>query len=102
MKPKAKSLMRISGGNPNGFPDFVPLNPWGRGFPKELLNRPPRPQLYQLIVRDKRDGNKELRVGPKMEKQYVELMHGALVREIVSGAETRWFDPIVVPMPAEL
>jgi hypothetical protein len=93
----AKPLMRVSGGQPNmprGEPEFVPLNPWGRGFPAPP--RPEKPPLYQVVVRDKRDANKEVHVGPKMGPQYAELLRMAIARQIGSGAERRWSDPVVV------
>lgn len=99
-----KPLVRIEygSGNPAGAPDWRPLNPWGQGFPKHLLNRKPRPQLYQLVVKDRRNGNKELRVGPKMGKDFVDILLVQLNALIASGAEKQWFDPAVVPVPSEM
>lgn len=103
LTPKpAKPLVRFSGGTPAGMPDFVPLNPWGRGFPKELLNRPPRPVLCQVIVRDRKNGNKELRVGPKMAKEFAEMLRFTIEQQVRNGAERQWFDPVVVPVTGEL
>lgn len=88
---------RAKGGTPAGYPDFVPLNPWGRGFPK-----PPRPikrDVFQVVVRDRRDGNKELRVGPRWEgREHAEMLCLAIAEQIALGAERRWVDPVVVPM----
>ncbi len=102
MTAPAKPLVRVSGGTPAGMPDFVPLNPWGRGFPKELLNKPPRPPLYQVIVRDAKNGNKELRVGPKAPRENAEMWCMAISRLIASGEEKQWFDPIVIEVPKAL
>lgn len=93
----ARPLARVSGGGPNmprGEPEFVPLNPWGRGFPAPP--RPAKPPLYQVVVRDKRDGNRELRVGPQMGAQYAELLRMAIERQIGLGAERRWSNPVVI------
>jgi hypothetical protein len=104
MSAPAKPYLRVSGGTPNGFPDFVPLNPWGREFPKDLLARKPRAKvLFQVIVRDRRDGNKELRVGPKWDqREFAEMICHGIAGQVATGAERRWCDPIVVPVPSEL
>lgn len=105
LKPApVKALLNLARGtgNPVGFEDFVPLNPWGRAFPKDLLNRKPRPPLYQVIVRDKRDGNKELRVGPKWGKEFAEMFCMEINKLISSGMEKQWSDPVVIPVPREL
>jgi hypothetical protein len=98
-----KPLVRFSGGQPNmprGEPEFVPLNPWGRGFPAPP--RPEKPPLYQVVVRDKRDGNKELRVGPQMGHQYAELMRLAIEQQIGLGAERRWSNPTLICVTPEM
>ncbi len=91
-----RPALSITGGNPAGYPDFVPLNPWGRGFPKP--ERPPKPALYQVVVLDKRNGNKETRIGPMMQYEFVEMFRQAIAEGIASGAEKRWTDPIVLQM----
>ncbi len=102
--PPAKALLNIGRGSgaPAGYADFVPLNPWGRDFPKDLRERKPRPPLYQVVVRDRKKGNKELRVGPKWAKECAELLQLEIARMIASGAERQWSDPIVLLVPAEL
>lgn len=92
LKPK----LRVSGGTPAGFPDFVPLNPWGRPMPKP--EREPRPALFQVVVRDKKRGNKETRVGPQVAKEIAEMFCATIVQQIKSGAERQWTDPIVLQM----
>ena len=94
-KPK-KPLLRVSGGTPAGYPDFVPLNPWGRGFPKP--EREPKPALYQVVVLDRRNGNQETRVGPKMQHEFAAMFCDAIEKQIKSGAEKQWTDPIVLKM----
>jgi len=94
MMAPAKPLMRVSGGTPAGFEDFVPLNPWGRAMPK--IERKVRPALYQVVVRDRRDANKELRLGPKVYREFAEMFCKAIEQQIAAGAEKRWSDPIVL------
>ena len=89
-------MLRVTGGNPAGYPDFVPLNPWGRGFPKP--DRPPKPPLYQVVVLDKRNGNKETRIGPMMQFEFAEIFRHAVAEQVASGAEKQWTDPIVLKM----
>lgn len=95
-----KPSVRVSGGTPNGFPDFVPLNPWGRPMPKPA--QPPRPPVSQVVVRDLRDGGKELRVGPKWPAECAAMLCQAIEREIAAGREKRWADPVVVTFTAEI
>lgn len=88
--------MHISGGNPNAIPDFKPLNPWGRPMP--LPERPPRPALYQVHVKDKRVGGKVIAVGPKMVHEYAEMFRLTIANQISLGAERRWTEPHVLMM----
>lgn len=99
--PKPAIQIGRGSGQPAGFEDFVPLNPWGRGFPKELLNKPPRPPLYQVFVRDAKIG-KEIPVGPKAPKENAEMWCLEIKRLVASGAEKQWFDPIVLEVPKAL
>jgi hypothetical protein len=93
--------IRVEGGNPAGFPDFVPLNPWGRAMPKPA--QPPRPPVSQVVVRDMRDGGKELRVGPKWcGVEGAAMLCQTIEQEIAAGREKRWRDPVVVTFTAEL
>jgi hypothetical protein len=96
-----KPLLRVSGGNPAGFPDFVPLNPWGRGMPKAAPRS--KPAVFQLVVRDLRNGGRELRVGPKCETaEIAEALCMAIKQQIELGREKRWADPQVINFTAEL
>lgn len=95
-----KPLVRFSGGTPNGYPDFVPLNPWGRGFPKPP--RPEKPDLYQVVVKDKAKGNVEVPVGPKWGHEFAEMVRLAIANEIKLGRERRWTDPVVVKIQPDL
>ncbi len=92
--------VRVGGGTPAGFPDFVPLNPWGRAMPAPA--RPPRPPIFQVVVRDRREGNKEVRVGPKWPEECAEMLCMAIEQEIAAGREKRWSDPIVISFTAEI
>lgn len=80
-------------GNPAGCPDFRPLNPWGRPMPAS--DRPPRPKLYQVHVKDKRD-NRVKAVGPRMAKELAEMFRLTIREQISLGAERRWADPHLV------
>jgi hypothetical protein len=95
-----KSMLRVSGGNPAGFPDFVPLNPWGRAMPVPAARV--KPPVSQVVVRDMRHGGRETRVGPKCAKQWAEMWCQAIRQAIANGSETRWRDPQVVTFTAEL
>lgn len=96
-----KPLLRVSGGSPAGFPDFVPLNPWGRGMPKVAPRD--KPAVFQLVVRDLHNGGRELRVGPKCGVPDVpEALCIAIKEQIGLGRETRWADPQVINFTAEL
>lgn len=98
-----KPLLRVSGGTPAGFPDFVPLNPWGRAMPKVAARE--KPAVWQLVVRDLRDGGKELRVGPKTDaesKWVIEMLAETIRQQVALGREKRWRDPVLVNFTAEL
>ena len=95
-----KASVRASGGTPAGFPDFVPLNPWGRAMPAPP--RRERPDLYQVVVRDRQRGNKEVRVGPQMARDHCETIRAAIDTQICLGREKRWFDPVIVKSTAAL
>ena len=90
-----KPSVRISGGNPNGIPDFKPLNPWGRPMPEP--ERPPRPPLWQVHVSDRSRG-RVIPVGPRMGKEYAEMFRLAISNQIHLGAERRWANPHLVMM----
>lgn len=96
--PKPKLVMGFGSGQPNaprGEPEFSPLNPWGRAMPA-----PPRPEkrtLYQVVVRDMRDGNKEKRIGPAMEgPEGAELLRLTIANQIQLGREKAWHTPRVI------
>lgn len=92
--------VRVSGGTPAGFPDFVPMNPWGRAMPKPAARV--RPPVSQVVVRDLRHGGRETRLGPKAATQWVEMWCQAIREQIALGRETRWADPQVITFTAEL
>ena len=93
--PKPSINLGYGTGNPASTPDFRPLNPWGRPMPKP--ERPERPKLYQVHVRDKRNG-RTIAVGPKMAHEFTEMFRLSIAQGIASGAEKRWRDPISVLM----
>lgn len=93
--------VRISGGTPAGFSDFVPLNPWGREVPKPAPRR--KPVLSQLVVRDLSRGGQETRVGPAVDDPMIpDTLCMAIQQQIALGREKRWADPVVVTFTAEI
>lgn len=97
--PKPLLRVGVGSGQPNmpaSEPPFVPLNPWGRDLPRPV--RAPRPVLYQIVVRDKRWGNRETPIFPRMEKEFAEMLRLKIVEQIGLGAETRWSSPVLVPV----
>lgn len=78
-------------GQPVGFPDFKPMNPWGRAMPKPV--RQPRPDLYQIVVR--RHGV-EIRFGPAMIKDCVDQLVTAIETSIRLGVEKELSEPHIV------
>jgi hypothetical protein len=84
-------------GNPSGFPDFRPMNPWGRAMPKpsrpmphpEREGRPGNMRLYQIWADDVHFGYR-VPVGPKVAKEILEPGFEQLCRNIIDGTETRW------------
>lgn len=95
---KLKARVGHGSGTLVGEPGFVPLNPWGRPMPKPVTQ--PRPVLYQVVVRDKERGNRELRVGPRMIREMASMLQIVIAEQISLGAEKRWSDPVVVAMPS--
>ena len=92
--------MAISGGNPNGFPDFRPQNPWGRRMPKPVRPIQDRPQselLFQVHV-ELRNGQM-LAVGPKMPEKFANVFREAILVQIIHGKEKSWSNPTVLPAP---
>jgi hypothetical protein len=85
---------------PIGEPAFIPMNPWGRDMPKP--SHPDKPDMYQVVVKDARNGNAELRVGPVWEKKCAELLCVAINSQIALGAETRWRDPSIAKFMPDL
>ncbi|HEX5320432.1 MAG TPA: hypothetical protein VFW46_14815 [Stellaceae bacterium] len=94
----AKPLVRTSGGNPAGMPDFRPLNPWGRAMPKPT--RLPPPPRYQVFVEAfdpiSATGRKLIPIGPKGDDQFVRPLCEAIEQAIASGQEKTWRNPHVV------
>lgn len=93
MKPLAK--IGYGSGQPVGFPDYKPINAWGR-MPKPVaraqhhLDDSPR---YQLEVTA--DGKPE-RVGPKAGYQFVESLFVTVNAMLLSGEEKVWSSPRIV------
>ena len=64
-----------------------------------------KPQIWQIVVRDRLHGNKELRIGPKADdgcKCVLEALLETINAQIALGREKRWFDPVLVNFTAEI
>jgi hypothetical protein len=89
LKPSA----RVSGGQPNGFPDFKPINKLPDHEIRELLKKTLKPALYQVRVDDRKKGN--IAVGPKGPVHIIEPFANAISTQIQLGREKDWANPIV-------
>jgi hypothetical protein len=76
---------------PGSSDPFRPLNPWGRSMPKS--GRRAKAALYQLVVTR---GGKEIRLGPKMERQFVDQLYETVLNGIRCGAEKELSNPHIV------
>lgn len=92
--------VRVSGGTPAGFPDFVPMNPWGRAMPKIAPRI--KPPVHQVVVRDMAHGGVETRIGPKCDLECAEMLCMTIKQQIALGREKVWRDPVVITLTAEL
>ena len=97
-KPLNWATGALTGGNPAGFPDYKPLNPWGRGFPKELFRPKPKPELYQIFIEipGAPDAERLLPVGPKGPEDLLKPLCRAIEEQIARGRETEWANPHIV------
>lgn len=87
-----KPSVRVSGGTPAGFPDYKPLNPWGRPMPK--YKPPEKPERYQIFVETKtRD---LLAIGPKAPEDFLRPLCRAIEEQIARGNEKDWSNPHIV------
>src|SRR6266446_4798443 len=84
---------RVSGGTPNGFPDYRPINKLSRAELADIL-RPPKPTLYQVWVLDRLRGY--IPVGPKCENTLASEFCSAIQTQIRLGRERDWNSPHVV------
>lgn len=89
-----KPLLKVGygSGDPASCPGFRPLNPWGRPMPKP--ERPPRPPLWQVFVKE--PGGRVIPVGPQGPKETAEMFCIAIGEQIALGAERRWSSPHIV------
>lgn len=95
MSATPQPSVRISGGNPAGFPDYKPLNPWGRAMPRPKAR--PKPEFYQVVVETAgRDGKEMLPVGPRASREFCQPLCTAIESEIAAGRETTWKNPCIV------
>lgn len=95
---KLKPSARVSGGTPNGVPDYRPFNKLPeaeqRAQLKTLLKKTIRPALYQVRVEDVNKG--DIAVGPKCSERVATAFAYAISTFIKSGKETVWSNPRVV------
>ena len=106
MTATSKSALSIGygSGNPNGFPDFKPLNPHGRPMPKpsrpilhpEREGKPANMKLYQIWADDAHFG-KRVPLSVKAPKDFLEPSMYALNKLIIEGLERRWTNPSLDP-----
>ncbi len=80
-------------GNPVSTPNFRPLNPWGRGFPKRP--EPMDKSTWCVSVFDRNLGTRVMAgvVGPRDGPQ---MLCDAIKQQIELGRERNWADPQVV------
>lgn len=95
--PRSLLNLGYGTGNPNGFPDFKPLNPHGRPMPRperEVRRTPVTEELWQIHVITQREGT--LPVGPKMPREALEPVIAAMRVAIAPG----WSNPHLVRVPS--
>lgn len=85
--------IRISGGTPNGFPDFNPINPWGRRPPTRSYVSVADRKLCQIIVMW---AGKRVPIGPRAPRDFCERLLVAINGHIATGQETVWSEPEIV------
>ena len=80
---------------PNGFPNYKPLNPWGRVMPKakRIKSREPTP-LYQVMVET--DDGTQLPVGPKLDQVTAGRCCEAISKTLIHAKGSTWHNPTVV------
>ncbi len=80
---------------PNGYPDYKPMNPWGRPMPKtkRAMNKEPDP-LYQVVV--EQDDGSPLPVGPAIDQVTAQRCCEALAKAIMSAKKPTMHNPTVV------
>jgi hypothetical protein len=66
------------------------------------LPEPDREPRFQVVVKDKKRGNAETRVGPQMAREFAEMLCLSIANQIKLGAEMQWSDPVVVQLTPAL
>ena len=92
--PRPRPSARISGGTPNGLPDYKPIKFDSAEF-RALLSRPVKPVLYQVWVED-RVKSSAIPIGPKCVYGTATAFAGAISTQIALGREHAWANPTVV------
>lgn len=86
----------ITGGTPNGMPDYKPFNKLPRAEQDEVLKKVLRPTLYQVLVEDCKTGN-SLAVGPKVPQNVASALAHTINVQVALGQEKLWHSAIVSP-----
>lgn len=96
---QAKLDIGYGTGNPNGFPDFKPINPWGR-MPerKRLMPHPnqfiaPEVDLYQMWADDRENQGKPVALFPRMPRDVLLNLLEVVNAQISLGNEKRFANP---------
>lgn len=93
--PKLAPSARVSGGTPNGFPDYRPLNKLPKDEVAKRLKRILKPPLYQVWVEVK-DRSSAIPIGPKCENSIAHMLAYEIRRQVALGNEQVWSNPTVV------
>jgi hypothetical protein len=63
---------------------------------------PDKEPRFQVVVRDKKRGNAETRIGPQMAREFAEMLCLTIANQIKIGREQQWTDPVVVQLTPAL
>lgn len=88
MADKIYSTVPVTGGNPNGVPNYRPINKLPEAELKALANKIVRPSLYQVWVDDK--GGASLAVGPRVSQNVASRLAEAININVLRGVEKTW------------
>lgn len=89
MQSSLKSLAHASGGTPNGFPDYRPINKLPRHEQQALLSKLMKPVLYQVFVEVRSTGD-TLAVSPRCSSQTAQALAETINTQVALGNEKIW------------